>query len=144
MHRLLPIKDCSRTRFRRARTAPRTDSLASGVLLISIPGAFPLIHQCHSPFLKRSALSYIKSAPHNDVSAFSPYQYPARCGSMASKQNLRPLASAIHFQRRDKRFLRNLDLAELPHLLFARLLLFQQLAFAGDVAAIAFRGHVLT
>jgi hypothetical protein len=48
------------------------------------------------------------------------------------------LSSAIHLQRRDKRFLRDVDLAELPHLLLAFLLLFQKLAFAGDIAAIAF------
>src|SRR5579883_3358899 len=51
--------------------------------------------------------------------------------------------SAVHFQRRDKGFLRDLDLAELPHLLLACLLLFQELALAGHVAAIAFRGHIL-
>src|SRR5712675_826234 len=52
-------------------------------------------------------------------------------------------ASAIHLQRRDKSFLRDVDLAELPHLLLAFLLLFQKLALASDVAAIAFRGDVL-
>src|SRR6185312_12331206 len=36
-----------------------------------------------------------------------------------------------------------IDLAELPHLLLAFLLLLQKLAFAGDVAAIAFGGDVL-
>ena len=36
--------------------------------------------------------------------------------------------------------LRNVDLAELPHALFALLLLVEQLAFAGGVAAVAFGG----
>src|ERR1700730_11267371 len=70
----------------------------------------------------------------------------ATCLSRASKISSRRFIfgpSPIHLQRRDKSFLRNLDLAELPHLLLARLLLFQQLALAGDVAAIAFRGHIL-
>jgi hypothetical protein len=46
--------------------------------------------------------------------------------------------SAIHLQRRNEGFLRDVDLAELPHLLLAFLLLLQKLAFAGDVAAVAF------
>src|SRR5579885_2717189 len=52
--------------------------------------------------------------------------------------------SALHLQCRNKRLLRDLDLAELAHLLLARLLLLQQLALAGDVAAIALRGHILS
>jgi hypothetical protein len=51
--------------------------------------------------------------------------------------------SSVHLQRRDKSLLRNLGLAELPHLFLARLLLFQQLALAGRIAAMAFRGHTL-
>jgi hypothetical protein len=42
--------------------------------------------------------------------------------------------SAIHLQRGNERFLRDVDLAELPHLLLAFLLLLQKLAFARDVA----------
>jgi hypothetical protein len=49
----------------------------------------------------------------------------------------------IHLQRGDEGFLRDLDLAELPHLLLAFLLLVQQLALARDVAAVALGGHVL-
>src|SRR5579864_863625 len=49
----------------------------------------------------------------------------------------------IHLQRSDEGFLRNVDLAELAHPLLALLLLVEELAFAGDVAAIAFRGDVL-
>ena len=51
--------------------------------------------------------------------------------------------SHIHLQRRDKRLLRNVDLAELPHLFLAFLLLVQQLAFARGVAAVALGGDVL-
>ena len=36
--------------------------------------------------------------------------------------------SHIHLQRRDERFLRNVDLAELPHAFFALLLLIEQFA----------------
>ena len=43
--------------------------------------------------------------------------------------------SRIHLQRRDERFLRNIDLAVLPHAFLAFLLLLQQLAFARGVAA---------
>ncbi len=51
--------------------------------------------------------------------------------------------SHIHLQRGDEGFLRDVDLAELAHLLLAFLLLLQKLAFARDVAAVAFRGDVL-
>jgi len=47
-------------------------------------------------------------------------------------------SSAIHLQRGSERFLRDVDLAELPHLLLAFLLLLQKFAFARDVAAVAF------
>src|SRR5262249_51241406 len=49
----------------------------------------------------------------------------------------------IHFQRSNERLLRDVDLAELAHFLFALLLLVEQFAFAGGVAAVALRGHVL-
>src|SRR6266404_5227380 len=52
-------------------------------------------------------------------------------------------ASAIHLQRGDKGFLRDVDLAELPHLLLAFLLFLQKFSFTCDVAAVAFRGDVL-
>src|SRR6266851_2194989 len=52
-------------------------------------------------------------------------------------------SSAIHLERRDKSFLRNVDLAELPHLLLAFLLLLQKLSFARDVAAVALCRDVL-
>src|SRR5258708_26806331 len=53
------------------------------------------------------------------------------------------IASAIHLQRGNKTFLRDVDLTELPHLLLAFLLLLQKFSFARDVAAVAFCGDVL-
>src|ERR1700722_20472993 len=52
-------------------------------------------------------------------------------------------ASAVHLQCSNKSLLRGADLAELPHLLLAFLLLLQKFAFARDVAAVAFCGDVL-
>src|ERR1700710_1317320 len=52
-------------------------------------------------------------------------------------------SSTIHLQRRDKRLLRDIHLAELPHLLLAFLLLLQKFALSCDVAAVAFGGDVL-
>jgi hypothetical protein len=52
-------------------------------------------------------------------------------------------ASTIHLQRRNERLLRDIHLAELPHLLLAFLLLLQKLALSRDVAAVAFCGNVL-
>src|ERR1700692_1523018 len=52
-------------------------------------------------------------------------------------------ASHIHLQTGDEGFLRDVDLAELPHALLALLLLLQKFALAGDVAAIPLRGDVL-
>src|SRR5271165_2444699 len=50
---------------------------------------------------------------------------------------------SIHLQRRQKRRLRNLHLAELAHALLPLLLLLQKLALARDIAAVALRRHVL-
>src|SRR4029077_7049749 len=52
-------------------------------------------------------------------------------------------ASHVDLERRDEGFLRDVDLAELAHALLAFLLLVQELALAGHVAAIAFGGDVL-
>ena len=49
----------------------------------------------------------------------------------------------IRFQHRQKRLLRDLDLAHLLHAFLAGGLLGPQLAFAGDVAAVALGRHVL-
>ena len=54
-----------------------------------------------------------------------------------------PEISAVHLERGNERFLRDVHLAELAHLLLARLLLFQQLFLTGRVTAVTFRGHVL-
>src|SRR3954464_12673739 len=50
---------------------------------------------------------------------------------------------SVDLQHREKRLLRNLDRPDLLHALFSFLLLFEELAFARDVAAIALREHVL-
>src|SRR5262245_35759756 len=63
---------------------------------------------------------------------------PSGCGSARRARLIR-----VHLQRGDEGFLRDLDLAEAPHLLLSRFLLVEQLALAGDVAAIAFGRHVL-
>src|SRR5947207_15670276 len=52
-------------------------------------------------------------------------------------------SAVAHLEGGDEGRLRDLDLAELAHPLFALLLLFEELAFAGHVAAIAFGEHVL-
>jgi hypothetical protein len=63
-------------------------------------------------------------------------RYSARC--------LRATVLAVaHFEGGDEGGLRDLDLAELAHPLFALLLLVEELAFAGHVAAVAFGEHVL-
>ena len=47
-------------------------------------------------------------------------------------------------EHRQERLLRDFDFAELLHPFLAFFLLSQQFAFAGDVAAVAFGGHVLS
>ena len=46
-------------------------------------------------------------------------------------------------QRGDESLLRHLDMTKHLHALLARLLLFEQLAFTGDITAIAFRQNIL-
>jgi hypothetical protein len=53
------------------------------------------------------------------------------------------VSSTIHLQRRNERLLRDVDLAELPHLFLAFLLLLRKFALSRDVAAVAFCGDVL-
>src|SRR5690606_28968782 len=57
--------------------------------------------------------------------------------------NLWPTLLVAHFQGGDESLLGDVDIAELAHAGFALLLLFEQLALARGVAAIAFGGHVL-
>src|SRR5438477_1463118 len=52
-------------------------------------------------------------------------------------------SAVAHLEGGDEGGLRDLDLAELAHPLFALLLLVEELAFAGHVAAVAFGEHVL-
>src|SRR5208337_1881954 len=65
-----------------------------------------------------------------------------RSASLGTKGGLR-LPSRIHLERGDERFLRDVDLAELAHLLLAGLLLLEELALSGGVAAVALGGDVL-
>ena len=55
-----------------------------------------------------------------------------------------PVLVPVGSQNRDKRFLRDVDLAKLFHLGLALFLLFQQLVLAGHVAAIEFCSDVLS
>src|SRR6202171_1308007 len=63
--------------------------------------------------------------------------------ALCASRNDELIPSAIHLQRRNKRLLRDVDLAELPHLLLAFLLLLQKFALTRDVAAVALCGDVL-
>src|ERR1700677_385778 len=68
---------------------------------------------------------------------------PLDCFVTRAHRNDGGSPSILHLQRRDERLLRDLDPAELAHLLLAGLLLVEQLALAGGVAAVAFGGDVL-
>lgn len=60
-----------------------------------------------------------------------------------SGSDFHPDLILIHFQRSDKSFLGDFHLAELAHAFLAGLLLVEQLALAGRIAAVALRGYVL-
>src|SRR3954452_20859456 len=64
----------------------------------------------------------------------------AICSS--SSDNIKLASLFIHFQHSKKSLLRNLYAPDLLHALLALFLFFQQLAFARDVAAIAFGDNV--
>src|SRR5262245_19008142 len=53
------------------------------------------------------------------------------------------LGGLVQVEHREEGFLRHLDAADRLHPLLAGLLLLEQLALAGDVAAVALREHVL-
>src|SRR5699024_1600680 len=65
-----------------------------------------------------------------------------RCGLPSAEGGSR-LGAAIGGQGGDERFLRHLDGADVLHALLPLLLLLQQLALTGDVAAVALGQHVL-
>ena len=52
------------------------------------------------------------------------------------------VASIIHLERRNKRFLRDIHFPELPHLFLTGLLLVQELAFPRRVTTVALRRYV--
>src|SRR5665213_645676 len=104
-------------------------SLSSGLLPSSL---------VHKPFLRPNR-GLISAPPSLDA------RVPSGSAFLLSAPQKPPADSAshIHLQCRDQRLLRNVDLAELPHALFAFLLLVEQLAFARGVAAVTFGGDVL-
>ena len=70
----------------------------------------------------------------------APPAHPARLRARRGLQH-RPISSDL--EHRKERLLRDLDRADLLHPLLALLLLLEQLALAGDVAAVALGEHVL-
>src|SRR3954465_4952083 len=78
-------------------------------------------------------------------SASSAQTAPVTTSSSSRKRaKLIVLASRVTpLQHREECLLRDLDRADLLHALLPFLLFFEQLALAGDVAAVAFRQHVL-
>jgi hypothetical protein len=70
--------------------------------------------------------------------------HPAAARPPSPRQGEETTSSIIlHLQGLDKRRLGDVHLAELAHALLALFLLVEQLALAGDVAAVAFGGDVL-
>src|ERR1043166_3411266 len=54
------------------------------------------------------------------------------------------LRSSLRLEHLDERLLRDVDLANTLHSLLSFLLFLQQFSLAGDIAAVAFRGHVFS
>ena len=52
--------------------------------------------------------------------------------------------SLLRFEHLDKRLLWNIDFSNAFHPFFSFFLFFQQFAFAGNIAAVAFRGHIFS
>src|SRR5436190_16854118 len=93
-------------------------------------------HQgCFSPGVRLPRSHSASSAQTAPVTTSSSSRKRAKLMALASR--VTPL------QHREERFLRDLDRADLFHALLPFLLFFEQLALAGDVAAVAFRQHVL-
>src|SRR5262249_31710985 len=76
------------------------------------------------------AIGMLKATPIDFVEAF---KHPNPLAGTVCV----PSVLTIHLQRGNESFLRDVDLAELPHLLLAFLLLLQKFSFTRDVAAIA-------
>src|SRR3954453_11102924 len=83
--------------------------------------------------------------PRRSHSASSAQTAPVTTSRSSKKRaKLIVLASRVTpLQHRQERLLRDLDRADLLHALLPFLLFFEQLALAGDVAAVAFCQHVL-
>src|SRR4029077_3555586 len=84
-------------------------------------------------------------APGTSGSCRRPCSTHSTCPMTATRVTrlLLPSALAVKREHRKERFLRHLDRADDLHALLAFLLLLEQLALAGHVAAVAFRQHVL-
>src|ERR1700752_3197334 len=94
----------------------------------------------------RSFLRGAGAAPYFAWGRFRDFVSGHLCCTMerdAAPRALHGITSAIDLQRGNEGFLRDVDLAELPHLLLAFLLLLQKLALTRDVAAVALCGDVL-
>src|SRR5438105_6545876 len=72
-----------------------------------------------------------------------PLRRNANCPNRNRSARQSPASIRIHFEGGDECLLRDLDAAELPHSLFAFLLLVEKFAFARNVAAIALGGDIL-
>src|SRR5437016_12785258 len=63
---------------------------------------------------------------------------------MSTRTSKTKRLSSLCLEHFDKRFLRNVDLPDALHSFFSFFLFLQGFAFPGDVAAVAFRGHVFS
>src|SRR5205085_3271296 len=63
---------------------------------------------------------------------------------MSTRTSKTKRLSSLCLEHFDKRLLRNVDLPNALHSFFSFFLFLQQLSLAGNVAAVAFRGHVFS
>src|SRR6476469_2210316 len=89
-----------------------------------------------------SGVTSITSRQSSGVGRNAPY---LRAAPATLRAGVAPLGGFFlpHAQSSNKRLLRNADAAVLAHALLPFLLLLEELAFAGGVAAVAFGGDVL-
>src|SRR5436190_7149616 len=97
-------------------------------------------HGCFSPSGRLRRSHSASSAHTAPVTTSRSSRNKAKLMGLCSP-GLRSRAAPL--QHREERLLRDFDRADLFHALLSFLLFFEQLALAGDVAAVAFRQHVL-
>src|SRR6478609_1379505 len=98
-------------------------------------------HQgCFSP-LPRPRRSHSASSAH--TAPVTTRRSSRKRAKLMALRSCRLRSRVASLQHREERLLRDLDRADLFHALLPFLLFFEQLALAGDVAAVAFRQHVL-